>query len=348
MIAWSTQQLAEFLAAVSSSATEASAALTAVERAAETLDAQMAAIVCGDELVASVGYPEGAAPAADIAAAVESGLLHVPGAGACRAAAVSIEHPPGAMFVVARSGAAGLSREEASLLRSMGRVTSLTMRMLHLLDDERAARAELMASRARIVTAADETRRRIERDLHDGIQQRLVTLALQLQAMADALPAEQRGALQAVAQVNEGLTEVLEELREISRGVHPAVLSEGGIVPAIRALVRRAALPVELDVGKVERLRQPVEAAVYYVVSEALTNAAKHAHASAAHVKLEARAGVLRLEVSDDGVGGANPSHGSGLIGLSDRVAALGGTLTITSAPGAGTSMTVAVPMRLG
>jgi signal transduction histidine kinase len=508
--AWFTQQLAEFVAAVSSAPTEASAALAAVERAAEALDAEVAAIVCDGEVVAAVGYPEGAAPAAELEAVTPGDPdreVVVPGVGSCPAAAVALEHPAGGSLVVARSGGDGISTHEAGLLRGMGHVTSMTMRMLRLLDeqrrlaDEQAAlrrvatlvagqaaaqdifaavaeevgqllgadvsgvcryetdastdivatwsagevhvplgrvplegqsvtamvartgraarldtydgatgaladlmrergirssvgapiivdgrvwgamitasageplpehtegrlaaftelvataisnaqgRTQLAASRARVVATADETRRRIERDLHDGIQQRLIALALDLQAARDAARARKQALPAQVAHVEEGLKTVLDELREISRGVHPAILSEGGLGPALRSVARRAALPVELELGGVGRLPEPVEVAAYYVVCEALANAAKHSGASVAYVELEIREGTLHLAVRDDGVGGADPARGSGLVGLTDRVEAVGGTIAVTSPPGEGTSILVRLPAEPG
>lgn len=349
---WSTQQLAEFLAAVSPCETEPSAALAAVERAAEALDAEVAAIVCGGELVASVGYPDGAAPVAElesVTASGDAGELVVPGLGVCPATAVPLEHPPGATLVLARCGPGRLSPDEAGLLRGMSLVTSMTMWMLRLLDDERAARDELAASRARIVTAAYEARRRIERDLHDGTQQRLVTLALKLRGIRDSVPPEQAELKAELSQVEDELAVVLDEVREIARGIHPAILSEGGLVPALKSLARRSALPVEMrvDAGARRRLSEPVEVAAYYVVSEALANATKHAQASVAQVTLEARDGTLRLSVRDDGVGGADPARGSGLVGLGDRVEALGGTMAVTSRPGEGTQVVLELPREL-
>jgi signal transduction histidine kinase len=536
--AWSTQQLAEFLGVLSPARTEASAALAAVERAAEALDAEVAAIVSGDELVASVGYPEGAAPIAELAA-VAPGVsrfeLSVPGVGRCPATAVSLAHPPGATLVLARSGNGGLTPEEASLLRGMAQVTSMTLRTLSVLADERAAhqeserqaaenarllavlterqgllerlaeeqaalrrvatlvadhpapeeifaavaeeatrllgggagivcryerdgaitivagwgeprsylpvgtqldldgdslaatvlhargparidyheasgpiaermralsvrssvgapivvdrrvwgammvtsdrsdafatdnedrlaaftelvataisnaesRAQLTASRARIVAASDETRRRIERNLHDGIQQRLVTLGLELKLLRDAARPERPDLLAPLLRVEAGLRSVLDEVREISRGVHPAILSERGLGPALTALARRSAVPVQLEIGPVKRLPLPLEAAAYYVASEALTNAAKHAHASLAAVALACHNGIVRLSIRDDGVGGADPARGSGIVGLSDRVEALGGTFVLSSPLGGGTSMVVQLPTEL-
>jgi signal transduction histidine kinase len=207
------------------------------------------------------------------------------------------------------------------------------------------AQAALTASRARIVATADATRRRIERDLHDGAQQRLVSLGLQLRAaQAEAPP----GAGELVQRLEGAVTEVigvLEELREIARGLHPAVLTEGGLRPALRALARRSAVPVDLTVRAEGRLPEPVEIAAYYVVSEALTNAAKHAHASAAEVEVASGGGVLHVRVRDDGCGGAGLTGGSGLVGLKDRVEALGGRLSVHSPPGAGTALEIDLPL---
>ena len=531
---WSTQQLAEFLTAVSSSETEASAALAAVERAAEALEAEVAAIVCGGEIVAAVGYPEGAVPAAElISVAAGGGELAVPGVGTCPATRVALDHPPGGILVLARTGSDSLSGPEGSLLRGMASVTSLTMRMLRLLDDERAAReesdrqaaerarllatlsqrttvlerlaeeqaalrrvatlvadqagaddiftavaeevtrllranmggvarygadqsltlvaewhegsaglpvgmrleqendidrlrelwsgrpvrlsdyegmsdlvvglakelgiystvgapilvdgvvwgsiyvnstepepfpddtesrilgfaelvataisnavsrAQLAASRARVVAAADETRRRIERDLHDGIQQRLVSLALELRFAEEGVPPDQTELKKTLARVADGLTDALDEVRELARGIHPAILSEGGLRPALKALARRSAVPVELEVDVETQLPERVEVATYFVVSEALANAAKHARASVAHVRVTAAGSLLQVSIRDDGLGGADPSRGSGLIGLTDRVQALGGTLSVLSPPGQGTTIQVELP----
>ncbi len=531
---WSNQQLAEFLAAVSSCETEASAAFAAVERAAEALEAEVAAIVYGGEIVAAVGYPEGAAPAAElISVAAGGGELAVPGVGMYPATRVALDHPPGGILVLARTGSDGLSGPEGGLLSGMASVTSLTMRMLRLLDDERAAREEsdrqaaenarllatlserttvlerlaeeqaalrrvatlvadqagaddiftavaeeitrllranmggvarygsdqsltlvaewhgeggglpvgmrlelgndierlkglwsgrpvrltnyegmsdlvvglarelgihstvgapilvdgavwgsifvnttnpepfpddtearvlgfaelvataisnavsrsqLAASRARVVAAADETRRRIERDLHDGIQQRLVSLALELRFSEEGMPSHQIEAKRTVARVADGLTDALDEVRELARGIHPAILSEGGLRPALKALARRSAVPVELEVDIETQLLERVEVATYFVVSEALANAAKHARASVAHVRVTTAGSLLQVSIRDDGLGGADPSRGSGLIGLTDRVQALGGTLSVLSPPGEGTTIQVELP----
>jgi signal transduction histidine kinase len=139
---------------------------------------------------------------------------------------------------------------------------------------------------------------------------------------------------------------VLEELQEISRGIHPAILSERGLQPALKGLARRSAVPVELDLRAERRLPEHVEVAAYYVVSEALTNAAKHAHASVVNVELDAHDAIMQLAIRDDGIGGADPRHGSGLVGLSDRIEALGGTLEVTSPPGSGTTLLIEIPVE--
>ncbi len=533
---WAAQKLAEFLAAVSAYTSEPAAALGAVERVAEALDAEVAAIVEGGELVAAIGYPAGEAPVAELDA-VARGTRHeltVPGSGLCSATVVVLEHPPGARLVVARSGPDDLCREEVGLLQGMARLTSMALRGLSLLDAERAlrreserrgaenarlfarladhkeqlerlaeeqaalrrvatlvaqglapdeiftavaaeiarisnvdtgmvlrfeadgtatvvakcgiadirmavgsnwslegdsvtarvfrsgrpsrmegyghasgpiarafpghefstagapiaigdrlwgvaastsatrsdalpidaeerianfadliataisnaeARTQLTASRARVVAAADDARRRLERDLHDGVQQGLVSVALALRSAAAELPAGLQELRDRIELVEGGLTDALGELREISRGIHPAILSEGGLGPALKALARRSAVRVELRVRSDRRVPERVEVAVYYVVAEALTNAAKHAEASVVHVDVDATGGLMRLSISDDGVGGADPAQGSGLIGLGDRVEALGGTVEVTSPPGAGTALRVTLPI---
>jgi signal transduction histidine kinase len=208
-------------------------------------------------------------------------------------------------------------------------------------------RAELAASRARIVTASDETRRRIERDLHDGTQQRLVSISLDVRSAEATLPADLDEPRRALGRVVDGLDGAINELREISRGIHPAILSQGGVGPALRTLARRSALPVELRVAAEARWAEPIEVASYYVVSEALTNATKHARASRVEVDVAERGGRLRLSIRDDGVGGADLRRGSGLIGLRDRVEALGGSIEVISPAGEGTHIVVELPLEL-
>jgi signal transduction histidine kinase len=208
------------------------------------------------------------------------------------------------------------------------------------------SRAQLDASRARVVAAADEARRRLERDLHDGAQQRLISMALELRMVQDTVPEELPDLRADLGQVVDALSSALEELRQISRGLHPAILSEGGLGPGLRALVRRSAVPVELRVDTGSRYPPPVEVAAYYVVSEAVTNTTKYAGASHVEVTVEQHDGTLLLWVRDDGVGGADPGRGSGLTGLRDRVEALGGAIGITSPAGDGTVIQVSLPVE--
>jgi signal transduction histidine kinase len=207
-------------------------------------------------------------------------------------------------------------------------------------------RAQLEESRGRIITATDDARRRIERDLHDGTQQRLVALGLTLRLAQATVLAELPELQTPIGRVAHELDEAIEELREIARGIHPAILSEGGLGPALRTLARRAAIPVELDIRTDTRAADPIEVAAYYVVSEALTNTTKHARASCAHVTVEQRDAHLHLSIRDDGIGGAAPAGGSGLIGLRDRVHALGGSIEVNSRPGKGTTILVELPLQ--
>ena len=207
------------------------------------------------------------------------------------------------------------------------------------------AREELTASRARIIAAADEANRRIERDLHDGAQQRLASVVLRLQKAQSALPVELEELQAEFDDATRELVATAEELRDYARGIHPAVLTDRGLGPALRALARRSPVPVELDVRIGPRLPMAAETAVYYVVSETLTNAAKHAKASAVAVAVSAADGVLRASIRDDGVGGAGAGPGSGLAGLRDRVAALGGSIVIESPRGRGTAIRVELPL---
>jgi signal transduction histidine kinase len=207
-------------------------------------------------------------------------------------------------------------------------------------------RGELAASRARVVAAADDARRRIERDLHDGVQQGLVSLGLELRATEAALPPGLDQVEARLSRSTQGLARVVEDLQEVSRGIHPAILSKGGLGPAVKALARRSGLPVELHLRVDRRLPEVVEVAAYYVVSEGLTNATKHAQASVVHLDVEADDRALRLSVRDDGVGGADPRLGSGLIGLRDRVEAAGGAMEVTSSAENGTALAVTMPLE--
>jgi signal transduction histidine kinase len=207
-------------------------------------------------------------------------------------------------------------------------------------------RAELDASRARIVATADATRRRIERNLHDGAQQQLVWLALTVRAAQATVPEELGQLRSELGRVVDGLTTALDDLREIALGIHPAGLSEDGLTPALKRLVSRSPLRVNLDARADGRFPEPVEVTAYYVVSESLTNAAKYADTPVVDVAVAADGSELRIEVRDEGRGGADPAEGSGLLGLRDRVEAIGGTMRLTSLPGAGTSLSVALPLR--
>ena len=209
------------------------------------------------------------------------------------------------------------------------------------------AREQLTASRARIVQAGDAERRRLERNLHDGAQQRLVSLALSLRIAASRLPDDPHAAAKLLAEAGEQLALGLEDLRELARGIHPAILTDHGLTPAVEALAARATVPVDVSGLPPERLAEPIEAAAFYVVSESLANVAKYAAASRASVELARDDGLLVVEVSDDGVGGADADKGSGLRGLSDRVEALGGRLRVSSDPGHGTTVRAELPLRL-
>jgi signal transduction histidine kinase len=205
--------------------------------------------------------------------------------------------------------------------------------------------ADLTASRRRIVAAGDEMRRRIERNLHDGVQQRLVTLSLRLGGVRDRVPDGLPAIRDDLDQLGDVVAETLDELRDLARGVHPAILVEAGLGSALQGLARRSALPVRLHVHVDGRLPAESEATAYYVVSEAFANAVKHASASAVDIRVEAAEGTLTVQVSDDGVGGADTSRGSGLTGIRDRVEAVGGTLAVHSPVGSGTVLTARLPL---
>jgi signal transduction histidine kinase len=234
--------------------------------------------------------------------------------------------------------------EEPELVQSVCAAAALALENERLQAELRARLDDLRASRARIVVAADEERRRIERDLHDGTQQRLVSISMALGLAEAKLQSDPVGAGAAFGEARKGLSNALEELRELSHGIHPAILTGRGLAAALEDLVLRAAVPVELAVANTGRLPEQVEAAAYYVVSEALANVAKYAHATSAHVGVQKLKGRLVVEVTDDGIGGADQSRGTGLRGLSDRVEALGGRLSFTSPPGQGTVVRAELP----
>ncbi len=206
-------------------------------------------------------------------------------------------------------------------------------------------RAELIASRARIVAAGDEARRQIERNLHDGTQQRLVAIGLDVQTVRESMPVEMQDARSGLERVKDELEAVLEDVRELSHGLHPALLSRAGLEPSLRSLARKSPIPVELNVSLSKRPSESTETAVYYVISEALANSAKHAHASHVSVVLTTSESEIRAVIEDDGGGGAEASAGSGLVGLIDRIEALGGRFALDSPPGHGTRISIEMPL---
>ncbi len=232
----------------------------------------------------------------------------------------------------------------AELVQSVCAAASLALENERLQAELRARLLELQASRARLVEATDAERRRIERDLHDGTQQRLVSIAMSLGLLETKLPAQATGAQPLVRETREALALALEELRELTHGINPPLLTERGLPAALDELCRRAALPTHLHLALDRRLPGQVESAAYFTASEALTNAAKHSHATEVRVLASYEAQSLTVEVTDDGIGGATTAGGSGLRGLADRVEALGGRFTVSSPPGRGTTLRAEIP----
>jgi len=233
----------------------------------------------------------------------------------------------------------------AELVRSVCAAASLALENERLQAELRARLVELQASRARLVGATDAERRRIERDLHDGTQQRLVSIAMSLGLLETKLPAQATSVQPLVRETREALALALEELRELTHGINPPLLVERGLPAALDELCRRAALPTHLDVAVERRLSDEVESAAYFMASEALTNAAKHSHGREVRVAARDEGQRLTVEVSDDGIGGATTAAGgSGLRGLADRVEALGGRFTVSSPPGRGTTLRAEIP----
>jgi signal transduction histidine kinase len=263
--------------------------------------------------------------------------LPAPGSGRI---ATPVEHGGAPLAVVLHDESLA---EERDLVRAVGGAAALTLENERLGAELRARIEELRASRARIVRAADDERRRLERDLHDGAQQRLVALALNLKLASGSVddPDAVRGLIDdAIVELGEATA----ELRELARGIHPAILTDRGLDAAVNALAGRASVPVEVGALPSERLAAPVESTAYFVVAEALTNVARYSQASYAEVEIGRDNGALVVEVRDDGVGGADPARGSGLRGLADRVAAVDGRLVVTSEPGAGTIVHAEIP----
>jgi signal transduction histidine kinase len=231
--------------------------------------------------------------------------------------------------------------DQPALLEAAGSAARFALENERLQAELRAQLDELRESRARIVRTGDEERRRLERDLHDGAQQRLLGLGMALQLLRPHVIDEQGVLL--LEETDEELQQALAELRELARGIHPAVLTDHGLDEAIRTLARRAPIPVDVRACR-ERLPGHVETAAYFVVAESLANIAKYAHASKARIGVERADGLVRIAVDDDGVGGANPYEGSGLSGLADRLGALDGRLRIDSPSGGGTHITAEIP----
>jgi signal transduction histidine kinase len=234
--------------------------------------------------------------------------------------------------------------ERRALLVAAGAAARLALENERLQAELRVQLTELRASRARIVGAGDEERRRLERDLHDGAQQRLLGLGLALQLARAELGPEANGAAELLSEADTELRAALDELRELARGIHPAVLTEQGLGAALKTLAERSPLPVTIDAIPDERLPAPTEAAAYFLVSEALANVAKYAHATGVRVSVVHLAGRVCVDIDDDGVGGADASRGSGLRGLTDRVQALDGELELESPPGRGTHVHAEIP----
>jgi signal transduction histidine kinase len=235
-------------------------------------------------------------------------------------------------------------RDTAGLIEAVGAAAGLALENERLQAELRARLDELRAASARIVEATVSERKRIERNLHDGTQQRLVSISMALGLAESRLAADPEGARRMLGEAREGLAVALEELRELSQGIHPGILTERGLGPALRELAYSAPVPVDVDVALEQRLPEHVEVAAYYVVAEALANVSKYAQARSVAVEVTRANGRARLLVRDDGIGGADPARGSGLRGLSDRIEALGGTVELASPPGSGTSIRVEIP----
>ena len=234
--------------------------------------------------------------------------------------------------------------DNAELVQSVCAAASLALENERLQAELRARLVDLQASRARLVGATDAERRRIERDLHDGTQQRLVSIAMSLGLLESKLPAQEGEARPLLRETRQALTLALEELRELTHGINPPLLVERGLAAALDELCRRAALPTHVRLDLARRLPDEAESAAYFVASEAITNAAKHSHAREVRVVAVYAAGTLTVEVADDGIGGAGAAGGSGLRGLADRVEALGGSFTVSSPPGRGTTLHAEIP----
>jgi signal transduction histidine kinase len=311
------------------------AALGSADRRRQSLRDAIAAALDDSSLSVAYWLPE---REAYVDAEGRSVQLPKPGSGRV---ATPIDHAGERLAVIVHDESLA---EEGELVRAVGGAASLTLENERLAAELRARIEELRASRTRIVKAADDERRRLERDLHDGAQQRLVAVALNLKLARSALQDDVKAGGELIDDAIEELTQATAELRELARGIHPAILTERGLDAAVTALAGRAPVPVELRALPDERLGAPVESTAYFVVAEALTNVARYSQASYAEVEIDRDNGVLVVEVRDDGVGGADPKRGSGLRGLADRVAAVDGTLVVRSELGAGTTVHAEIP----
>ena len=271
---------------------------------------------------------------------VHGNPVELPSAGDSRAATI-VEREGGRVAALVHD--ASLS-DEPDLVAAACAAAGLALENERLQAELRSRLDELRASRARIVETADGERRRIERNLHDGTQQRLVSVSMALGLAQSKLASDPAASGRILAEAREALAAALQELRELSQGIHPGVLTERGLGEALQELAYRTSVPVEVAVALDERLPEPVEAASYYLVAEALANIAKHASATAVTVAVGRRNGSALVEVADDGVGGADPGRGSGLRGLADRVEALGGAFAVESRPGEGTRLRAEIP----
>jgi signal transduction histidine kinase len=264
----------------------------------------------------------------------------------------------GVLLICRAPGAEPFGADEERVLRELSRRTGLALRNLRLdsalqasLDELREQAAELRASRARVVAAADAERRRIERDIHDGAQQQLIALAVNVRVARQLAEADPKASRAMLAQVAKDLQDALEDVRALAHGIYPPLLLDGGLAPALRAAAARSALPVRVEADVPERYSAELEAAVYFCCLEALQNATKHAGAHASvSLRLRAADGLVSFEVSDDGLGFrvGNGAVGAGLASMSDRVGAAGGTLAVRSEPGHGTTVAGTIPVADG
>jgi signal transduction histidine kinase len=277
--------------------------------------------------------------------AADGSVVSLPGERDGRAA-THLEHAGTPLAVIVHDRALG---EDPGLVSAVSAALRLTVENEHLTAEVERQLVEVRASRARIVEAGDAERKRVERDLHDGAQQRLVSLMLALRLARVRLGSgAEPSVIEALDQASGDARAALAELRALARGMHPAILTDGGLVAAVQSLADRSSVPVVVEPGPTERFAQRVEGAAYFVVSEAIANLNKHAAATAATVRIARSNGELRVEIADDGIGTADPHRGSGLAGLADRLATISGTLDVDSPAGGGTRLTAHIPLPAG